>query len=94
LKQPITVNITGTVPKEFTSKEQTAEWKYTLSGAVTQNETVAENGTVSITVENNAGATLPETGGMGTTIFYAVGGVMVAAAAILLVTKKRMSNNA
>ena len=41
-------------------------------------------------VVNKAGSILPETGGMGTTIFYAVGGVMVAAAVVLLITKKRM----
>ena len=44
-----------------------------------------------IKILNNAGATLPETGGMGTTIFYIVGGIMVVAAVVLLVTKKRMS---
>ena len=48
-------------------------------------------GILSTKIENNAGATLPETGGMGTTIFYIVGGVMVAAAVVLLITKKRMS---
>lgn len=47
-------------------------------------------GTVSIIVENNSGTELPSTGGMGTTIFYVVGGILVAGAAILLVTKKRM----
>ncbi len=42
-------------------------------------------------VINRAGATLPETGGIGTTVFYAVGGIMVVAAVVLLITKKRMS---
>lgn len=42
-------------------------------------------------VENNKGSVLPSTGGIGTTIFYVVGGVLVLAAIILLVTKKRMS---
>ena len=42
-------------------------------------------------VVNKAGSVLPETGGMGTTIFYIVGGIMVVAAVVLLVTKKRMS---
>ena len=42
-------------------------------------------------VENNKGTVLPSTGGIGTTIFYVVGGVLVLAAIILLVTKKRMS---
>ncbi len=41
---------------------------------------------------NNSGTTLPSTGGIGTTIFYVVGGVLVLAAIILLVTKKRMSD--
>ena len=41
-------------------------------------------------VVNTKGEELPETGGMGTTLFYIVGGLMVAGAAILLVTKKRM----
>jgi fimbrial isopeptide formation D2 family protein/LPXTG-motif cell wall-anchored protein len=45
-------------------------------------------------VENKAGATLPTTGGMGTTLFYAVGGILVLAAVVLLITKKRMSNEA
>lgn len=43
-----------------------------------------------ITVENNSGTELPSTGGMGTTIFYTLGGVLVVGAAILLVTKKRV----
>lgn len=42
-------------------------------------------------IENNKGGVLPSTGGIGTTIFYVVGGVLVLAAIILLVTKKRMS---
>jgi LPXTG-motif cell wall-anchored protein len=42
-------------------------------------------------IVNNKGTQLPSTGGIGTTIFYVVGGVLVLAAIILLVTKKRMS---
>ncbi len=42
-------------------------------------------------VNNNSGTELPSTGGIGTTIFYAVGGVLVLAAVILLVAKKRMA---
>ena len=40
-------------------------------------------------VINNAGVELPATGGIGTTIFYVVGGVLVVAAGVLLVVKKR-----
>ncbi len=42
-------------------------------------------------VPNNKGTLLPSTGGIGTTIFYVVGGILVAGAGILLVTKKRMN---
>lgn len=48
-------------------------------------------GVAGVTIGNNKGATLPETGGMGTTIFYIVGGVLVVGAGVLLITKKRMS---
>ena len=54
--------------------------------------TATPTGYISGDVVNQAGSTLPETGGMGTYIFYAVGGVLVLAAVVLFVTKKRMSN--
>ena len=47
--------------------------------------------TATATVENQAGTVLPSTGGMGTTIFYVLGFVLVVGAGVLLVTKKRMS---
>lgn len=45
-----------------------------------------------VRVINNTGATLPSTGGMGTTLFYVLGGGLMVAAVVLLVTKKRMEN--
>jgi fimbrial isopeptide formation D2 family protein/LPXTG-motif cell wall-anchored protein len=53
----------------------------------------APTGTLATSVVNNSGATLPSTGGIGTTIFYIAGGILVLAAVILLVTKRRMSSN-
>lgn len=44
-----------------------------------------------VAVVNLTGAELPSTGGVGTTMFYVIGGILVAGAAILLVTKRRMS---
>ena len=41
-------------------------------------------------IENFSGVELPETGGIGTTIFYVVGGLLVLLAAALLITKIRM----
>lgn len=49
------------------------------------------NGIGTGTIANNKGATLPETGGIGTTIFYALGGLLTVGAVVLLVTKKRMN---
>ena len=43
------------------------------------------------TIINQAGATLPGTGGIGTTIFYVSGGALVVGAAVVLITRKRMS---
>ena len=48
-------------------------------------------GSLSADVVNQSGATLPETGGMGTTIFYLLGGILVVGAGILLITRRRMS---
>jgi len=43
---------------------------------------------------NKSGTVLPETGGVGTTLFYVIGGILVLAAVVLLVTKKRMNTKA
>ena len=48
---------------------------------------------VTAKVENQAGTLLPSTGGVGTTVFYVLGAVLVLGAVVLLVTKKRMSRN-
>ena len=65
-----------------------------LSGNATTGElTFTPNtteGSLSADVVNKSGSTLPETGGMGTTLFYVLGGGLVLVAVVLLVTKKRM----
>ena len=50
-----------------------------------------KDGTIKTDIENNSGTVLPSTGGIGTTIFYVVGSILVVAAGVLLITKKRMS---
>ena len=52
---------------------------------------VAADASLGIKVLNQSGTELPSTGGMGTTIFYVLGSILVVAAVVLLVTKKRMS---
>lgn len=61
------------------------------TGEITFTSSTTE-GSLSADVVNKAGSTLPETGGMGTTIFYILGGLLVLFAVVLLVSKKRMSS--
>lgn len=49
--------------------------------------------TILTEIENNFGSQLPSTGGTGTTMLYAVGGVLVLAAFVLIITKRRASEN-
>lgn len=44
-----------------------------------------------VEVPNKAGAVLPSTGGIGTTIFYVLGSILALGAAVLLIVKKRMN---
>lgn len=91
LKSPITVVITCTEPTEVNTAADKATWKYTLSDAMsTEGDVTAEGGKIKLTVVNQSGAELPETGGIGTTIFYVVGAILVIGAAVVLITRRRM----
>ena len=57
-------------------------------GAVTYGDNTTANPDVKVL--NQSGTELPSTGGMGTTIFYVLGGVLMAGAFVLLVVRKRM----
>ena len=59
-------------------------------GTVVFNKTAGSD--LETNVVNNAGSVLPSTGGIGTTIFYAIGSVLVVGAGVLLISKKRMFN--
>lgn len=79
LSGPIEVTITWTAP---VAPSTDCTWT-TKSGSIV-------DGIVQIEIENNAGTELPSTGGMGTTVFYLLGGVLVLFAVVLLVVKRRM----
>jgi LPXTG-motif cell wall-anchored protein len=59
-------------------------------GNITADPKVTVANFETLTVTNVKGNTLPTTGGMGTTIFYVAGGILVVAALVVLITKKRM----
>ena len=80
LTAPITVVIESTLPTAGGDASYTVKY----------GETTAADHVVR--VENKAGVELPSTGGIGTTIFYVIGGGLMVAAIVLLVTKKRMEN--
>lgn len=80
---------TGTSTAEFATGKV-----YVINDGVSSNADGAENGSVKTTVLNYKGATLPTTGGIGTTLFYVGGGVLVAGAGVLLITKKRAKKDA
>ena len=93
----ITTPITLTIGKVMNSTDTTKldYWTYTQdthTNAVTEAEAGANPVVGITTVANKQGITLPSTGGIGTTIFYVVGGILVVAAAILLITRKRMAS--
>lgn len=93
------IDITAALESTSTYTETITTY-YDADGNVTQTEVTGGSSTtttapvpvVATTVQNHKGAELPTTGGIGTTIFYVVGGILVIGAAILLITKKRMSN--
>lgn len=61
-------------------------------GAAADTYTVEDTyNTGGLEVVNQAGTVLPSTGGVGTTMFYVIGGALVLVAVVLLVTRKRMS---
>ncbi len=92
---PITIVIGFTAPTEVKDGTEKCTWTMTWNGTplsdVPEGETVG-TGIFAQNVINQSGSMLPSTGGIGTTIFYVVGGILVIGAGILLVAKKRMSN--
>ena len=79
----------------FNGTEISSKFTYTSTGAVEVTESKAsENGIVKLKVGNSKGTVLPSTGGIGTTIFYVVGSILVLAAAGLLIAgRKKESAN-
>lgn len=95
--EPITFNVNANheITWEGTGDRNTLLKSLTgnqVTGKITFAENANVNGSLVTDIINKSGTVLPSTGGMGTTVFYVVGGGLMAVAVVLLVTKKRMEN--
>ena len=71
-------------------KDALINFSYSINGGQSITPQTLPYGTAKATIVDMKGTVLPSTGGIGTTIFYVLGGILVAGAGILLITKKRM----
>lgn len=96
LTAPVTVTAVKTgETSTHTTVYLDKDGKFVDASAKEKTEVKVDIDTIAATalvVVNKAGTELPSTGGMGTTIFYVLGSVLVLGAVVLLVTKKRMSD--
>lgn len=76
------------------NKDEVTKLALKIDGTLIEQEgnNVGTSGSLIFNIENNKGTTLPETGGMGTTMLYVAGGILLIGSAVLLVTKKRMGH--
>ncbi len=89
IKAPNGYNIL-TARESFTVKSDTNSENEDKQDNVDKNTGIVKNLSK---VVNKKGILLPSTGGIGTTIFYVIGAILVLGAGVLLVTKRRMSRN-
>jgi len=86
---------TGLANGTYTLVEKTVPSGYNKAAdqtfTVAEHDYTAGNLEQAATVVNQQGTELPSTGGMGTTILYVIGGIMVLLAGVYLITKRRAS---
>ena len=75
-----------TVPAGY---NQAADSTFTIAASDYTNTNLVQQADVI----NNSGSVLPSTGGIGTTIFYIIGAILVIGAGVVLVTRRRMNAN-
>ena len=89
-------SFTGLADGTYTLIEKTVPAGYNKAAdktfTITAGNYASTNLEQSATVVNKAGTALPSTGGMGTTLFYAAGAILVVGAGVVLITRKRMNH--
>ena len=89
---PITFNITASHDKTSDDPKLTDLNGNPVDGEIAFSTKVS-TGTLTAGVINYKGSELPSTGGMGTTVLYVAGTIMILAAGVFLVMKKKAENN-
>lgn len=85
----IKIDIKATHTETIDGNGDITKLSITLNGGTVVESKNPEKGIVSHEVENKKGTVLPETGGIGTKIFYAVGALLMIGAAVILISRKR-----
>jgi len=82
-------NTPHTIKLDWNATEKKIVLDTTSDSTATFDGTTA---TAKITIDNKGGTTLPSTGGIGTTLFYLIGGLLVIGAGVVLVTRRRVNS--
>lgn len=85
--------INFTINASVKANTSTTETGGDIVWSSTKPTVIVLNGTFTTTIKNTKGTLLPSTGGIGTRIFYIVGGILMVSAGIVLVTKARFKKN-
>lgn len=88
LKDPVTITIRWEDPAD-PSASTDCIWKVTGGGSAGENQASVDNGIITLCIENESGFLLPSTGGAGTVLFYALGGLLVISAGTILLARRR-----
>ena len=90
---PITFTIVITVPDTITDGTEEAQYSVTnitpTGTTIGLNGNNAKTGIYETSVIDKSGTVLPSTGGMGTTVLYVIGAIIIVAAGVLLITRRR-----
>ena len=94
-KDPFSILIKSTLSAEWTDKNP-ANALSVLTISVDNEDAIngdMAQGLLNAIIKNGQGTLLPSTGGIGTTIFYLIGGIMILGAFVTFIVRRKMSAN-